>query len=281
MKNRLKAIVEMRKNRFKRRVKNLLQEFTKASLLIAVVAAIAAAIIYGYHTFINLACFQIKETVVRGCKELTEKDIVTLAAIKNSQSIFTVNSDVVARRIASNPWIKDVYIGRELPNRLVIEVREKMAVALVRKDSGFYLLDHEGSPFKKIQNGDETDLPVLNGCYTEGKMNPNLISKSLELLKLLSTQKDFPAITRVSEINGHEVFGLSLFTDSGLCLHLGFDNYENKLKRLAPVMDDLDRRHLKPRFLLIDLSDPTKITVQRKDVLGPATPKGSMKEVRT
>ena len=281
MKNRLKAIVELRKNRFKRRVKNLIQEFSKALLLIIVVFAIAAGMIQGYHTVINLSCFQVKETVVRGCKELTEKEILPLAAIKYPQSLLTINADVIARRIASNPWIKDVYIGRELPNRLIIEVREKMAVALVRRDSNFYLLDYEGSPFKQLQNGDETDLPVLNGCYTEGKIDAHLVAKSLELLKLLATQKDFPAITRVSEISGHEVFGLSLFTDSGLCLQLGFDNYENKLKRLAPVMNDLDRRNLKPGFLLIDLSDPTKVTVQRRDVLGPAAPKGSKKEVRT
>jgi cell division protein FtsQ len=77
------------------------------------------------------------------------------------------------------------------------------------------------------------------------------------------------------------VFGLSLFTDSGLCLQLGFDNYDNKLKRLAPVMADLDRRNLKPGYLLIDLSDLTKITVQRRNVLGPAAPPGSKKELRT
>jgi cell division protein FtsQ len=122
---------------------------------------------------------------------------------------------------------------------------------------------------------------VLSGYYTDSKIDSQLLSKSLELLKHLSASKDFPAIHRVSEIHSHEVFGLSLYTDDGLCLQLGFDNYENKLKRLAPVMEDLGKRNLKPGFLLIDLSDPTKITVQRKDVLDPAVPAGSKKEFRT
>jgi len=281
MKNRFKTRLETRKNRFKRHGKNILTEISKAVILVVVVFAITAAMIQGYHYIVSCSYFHIKETIVRGCKELTEKDVLALAAIKPFQSLLAINPDAVIKRISSSPWIKDVYVGRELPNRLVIEIRERTAVALVKKDSGFYMLDPEGIPFKKLQNSDETDLPVLSGYYTEARTDTELLAKSLELLKFLSTVKDFPAINRVSEINGHEVFGFSIYTDSGLCLQLGFDNYENKLKRLAPVMDDLDRRNLKPGFLLIDLSDPTKITVQRKNVLGPAAPAGSKKEFRT
>ncbi len=281
MKIRLKNKLETRKNRFKRHGKNILLEISKAVILVVVVFAITAAMIQGYHYIVSCSFFHIKQTVVRGCQELTEKDVLALAAVKPSQSLLAINPDAVIKRISSNPWIKDVYVGRELPNRLVIEIRERTAVALVRKENGFHMLDPDGISFKKLQNGDETDLPVLTGYYTEAKTDTQLLIKSLELLKYLSTLKDFPAINRVSEIHSHEVFGLSLYTDDGLCLQLGFDNYENKLKRLAPVMEDLNRRNLKPGFLLIDLSDPTKITVQRKNVLGPAAPAGSKKEFRT
>jgi cell division protein FtsQ len=281
MKNRFKNRLETRKYRLKRQGKNILAEVSKAAILVVAVVAITAAMIQGYHYIVSCPYFHLKETVVRGCKELTEKDILTLAAIRPSQNLLAINPEAVTRRISSNPWIKDVYVGRELPNRLVIEVRERTAVALVKRDSQFYMLDPEGNLFKKLQTGDETDLPVLSGCYVGAKTDTLLLTKSLELLRFLSTLKDFPAINRVSEIHGHAVFGLSLFTDSGLCLQLGFDNYENKLKRLTPVMDDLDRRNLKPAFLFIDLSDPTKITVQRKNVLGPAAPTGSKKEFRT
>jgi cell division protein FtsQ len=281
MKSRFKTIMETRKYRFKRRRKDLLREVSKALGLIIAVLTITAAMIQGCYSVIHLPYFQIKETVVKGCTELTEKDVLTLAAIKYPQSLFAINTDAIVKRISSSPWIKSVYIGRELPNRLVIDIREKMAIALVKKDSVFYLIDTDGTPFKKIQNGDDTDLPVLNGCYTEGKMQGRLLTKSLELLKVLSNLKELPAVSHVSEINGHEMLGLSLFTDSGLCLHLGFDNYENKLKRLAPVMDDLGRRNLKPGFLLIDLSDPAKITVQQKNIFGPAAPERSNKELRT
>ena len=108
-----------------------------------------------------------------------------------------------------------------------------------------------------------------------------LFTKSLELLHYLSTAKEFPTIKNISEIHGHDIFGLSLFTDSGLCIRLGFDSYENKFKRLTTVMADLERRNMKLGFLLIDLNDPAKITVQKKNVLGPMMPSGSKKGYRT
>ena len=79
----------------------------------------------------------------------------------------------------------------------------------------------------------------------------------------------------MSEVHGNETFGLSLFTDTGLCLQLGFDGFESKFQRLTPVMADLDRKNLKVGFLLIDLSDPAKINVQQRNLLAPAGPAGN------
>ncbi len=172
--------------------------------------------------------------------------------------------------------------GGSFPDRLVILVRERKAVALLQGEEGLYLLDGEGTPFKKLEPDEESDLPILTGCVREGKTDEALVKKSLALLNYLAGCKDIPAIGTVSEIHGNETFGLSLFTDTGLCLQLGFDGYENKLKRLTPVMADLDRKNLKAGFLLIDLSDPAKINVQQRNILtrGPAGPAGAGKGYR-
>ena len=121
---------------------------------------------------------------------------------------------------------------------------------------------------------------MLNGCYSDDN-DSVIFTKSLELLRYLSASNEFPTIRNVAEIHGHEVFGLSLFTDSGLCIRLGFDSYENKLKRLNTVMADLERRNMKLGFLLIDLNDPAKIAVQKKDMLSPTIPIRSKKGYRT
>ncbi|MDI6777067.1 MAG: FtsQ-type POTRA domain-containing protein [Syntrophales bacterium] len=270
-----------RRNRLKRRSGNIFREVFKVFFLLSAILTITMIMIFGYNYTISSPYFQIRETAVRGCKELTEKDILLLAAIKPAQNILTVNMNTITRRISTNPWVRDVSIGRELPDRLVIEVRERTPVALIQGDSGFYLMDLDGVAFKRLEAGDEADLPVLTGCASGKKTNPELIKKSLKLLRYLATSRDFPTIDRISEVHGSEISGLSLFTNDGMSLQLGFDSYENKLKRLIPVMADLTRKNLRGGFLRIDLSDPVKITVQRRNIAGSIKPVRAEKQYRT
>lgn len=280
MKNPVKSRLEAKKYRLKRRSKHILHELLRTVLLLSAVSIIVAGMIYGYIFTISSSYFQIKEVIVNGCKEITEKEILSYAAIKPSQNLLAINLGTITRRIESNPWIKEVSIGREFPNRLIINLQERTAVALVKRDNGFNLLDVDGVVFKKHEKNDEVDIPVLNGCSSDDNESV-IFTKSLELLRYLSASNEFPTIRNIAEIHGHEVFGLSLFTDSGLCIRLGFDSYENKLKRLNTVMADLERRNMKLGFLLIDLNDPAKITVQQRNVLGPVIPLGPKKGLRT
>ena len=280
MKNPVKSRLEAKKYRLQRRSKHILHELFRTALLLGVISIVGTIMIFGYNFTVSSPYFQIKEVIVRGCKELTEKEILSYAAIKPSQNLLAINLGTIARRIESNPWVKKVSIGREFPNRLIIDLQERTAVALVKRDNGFNLLDLDGVAFKKLEKNDEVDIPVLNGCYSDDN-DSALFTKSLELLRYLSASKQFPTIRNIAEIHGHEVFGLSLFTDSGLCIRLGFDSYENKLKRLNTVMADLERRNMKLGFMVIDLNDPAKIAVQKKNVLSPAIPIGSKKGLRT
>jgi cell division protein FtsQ len=274
MKKGFSLHLETRKHRLKRNARNLLREIGRAFFLTVAIGAVAAALVMGYDRIIRSPYLSLRETVVRGCEELTEKEILALAAVRPSANLLTLNPDAMARRIKANPWIREVYIGREFPDRLVIVIQERKALAVLQREEELYLLDSDGAPFKKIAPGEEANLPVLTGLVSGGKTNAELLAKSIALLKHLAAAKEMPPIGAVSEIHGNETFGLSLFTDQGLCLQLGFEGYENKFRRLLPVIADLDRKNLKVGFLLIDLSDPAKINVQQRNITGPAGPKG-------
>jgi cell division protein FtsQ len=280
MKKPFRLQLEAKKHRLKRHTGEVLREIGRAFLLTGGIVAFTVLLLFVYDWTIRSPYLSIRETVVRGCKELTEKDILALAAVRSDANILTLNLDAIARRIRTNPWIREVFIGREFPDRLVIVVRERTAVALLQKEKGFYLLDSNGAPFKRLESADESNLPVLTGCVREGKTDEALVMKSVALLIYLAGAKDIPAIGAVSEVHGNETFGFSLFTDTGLCLQLGFDSYESKLTRLIPVMADLESKNMKAGFLLIDLSDPTKINVQQRNILEPVRPDGAGKRYR-
>ena len=273
MKKPFRLQLEVKKNRLRRRAGEVLREIGRVIFLTGAIVFVAATLLIGYNQLLLSPHLRVRETIVKGCKELTGKDILSLAAVRSPSNLLTINRDAIARRIRGNPWVQEVFVGREFPDRLVIWVRERKAVALIEKGNGLYLVDGGGAPFKRLETGEESDLPVLTGCIRKGIIDEELVKKSLTLLSDIKGIKDGPEIGMVSEIHGNETFGLSLFTDTGLCLQLGFDGYENKLKRLIPVMADLDRKNLKTGFLLIDLSNPAKINVQRRNILEPARPK--------
>ena len=272
---KLKPKFATRKYRLMRHSRSIAREVLASCAVFSAIGITALVMILLFNFTISSPYFRIRETVVRGCRELTEKDVLTLAAIKPSATILSLNMEAVRRRIMANPWVKDVLIGREFPDRIVVEIRERAALALLEQKDGFHLIDADGADFKKLESGDEIDVPVLTGCVREGKPDSLLLPKAIELLRCLLASTAFPAGS-ISEIHGDETFGLSLFTTTGLCLQLGFDCYENKLKRLVPVVADLQRNNLNKGFLQIDLCDPTKITIQRKGV----TPSGQAKRIR-
>ncbi len=269
MKRSFRSRYLIRKNRLKNHSAHICRDCLKAVGLLGAIFFLTAGWIYAYNWAISSSYFRIKSTQVRGCRELTEKEVLALAALKPSQTIFSVNIKGMARRIATQPWVKTVAVAREFPNRLVVEVRERSALALCKKDEGFLLVDEEGLLFKELDDGDDVDVPVLTGYYRDGHMNQQLFDKTMLLMKTLSAAQSFPTLQAVSEINGSEVSGLTVYTENGFCLKLGFGNYESKLQRLLPVITALNKKDMNRGLLNIDLRDTSKIYVEGRDVTQP------------
>ncbi len=276
----LKANYEARMSRLRRRLVNSIGEYAGALSLLISIAVLSLLFIYAYSCILSAPYFKIKETPVRGLKELTEKEILTLVEIKPGQNILAVNVDVLAKRVAVNPWIKKVYVGREYPNRLVVDVRERIPIALVKQGSDFYLMDSDGIIFKKLAQGDEVDLAIITGINVQDKIKSKLLADTLSLFKVFSGSNLYSFLGAISEAHIDEVFGLSLLTDKGLYLKMGMDDFERKLRKLALVLNDMEKRGINSNYLTVDLADAAKITIQQKSALGRTQSHKSGKQYR-
>lgn len=267
MSGKIRVSLEAKKNRLRRRLIGALGESIGALALLAAATFFSVLFIYAYNYLLSASYFEIKEIAVRGVKELTEKDILAMAKIQPRSNILAVSTDVVAGRIATNPWVKHIYVGRELPDRLVLDVRERTPIALLKQAGNFYLMDGEGVVFKKLSKGDDVDLAIVTGVNVEAKVQSALMTEALKLLETLSTSDQHALVGTVSEMYVDEVFGLSVLTDKGLHLKLGRENFAGKLHQLQIVLADLEMRGMKNGHLFVDLADVSKVTVQHKDAL--------------
>lgn len=265
MRRRKKISIEARKNRLYRRLAGALGDSAGAVLLLVAVASLSCAFIFACSFVLSSPYFMIREISVRGVKELTEKEILALARVRPEVNILGVNTELIATRVAADPWVGKVYIGRELPDRLVLDIRERRPVALIKEAGVFYLIDGEGYVFKKLSTGDEVDLPVITGVKINRAEKPALYSDVLKLLERLSASGEYRFLGTICEAHLDGIFGLSLLTDRGLHLKLGREDFGGKLNQLKVVLADLEKRGMSHGRLLVDLADVSRVTVQRQE----------------
>ena len=266
MRARKQVSLEARKNRLIRRLVGALGDSAGALALLAAAALLSSVFIFVCSSVLSSPYFAIKEVAVRGVRELTEKEVLELAKVKPQTNIMGINKEVIASRVAVNPWVKTIYIGRELPDRLVLDIRERKPVALVKENGIFYLIDGEGHIFKKLSHGDDVDLPVITGVKINLAEKPPLYADTLKLLETLFTSGDYGFLGTVSEAHLDGVFGLSLLTDRGLYLKLGREDFYGKLNQLKIVLADLEKRGMSHGRLFVDLADVSKVTVERLEM---------------
>jgi cell division protein FtsQ len=270
---KLRVSLEARKNRLRRRLLGGLGESLSAVGLLFAATFFSTLFIYACCALLSADYLEIKEVSVRGVKELTEQDILALANITPHANILSLNTDAVEKRISANPWVKQIHVGRELPDRLVLDVRERKPIALVKQSGAFYLMDAGGFAFKKLSKGDDVDLAIVTVVNIQDQLQSGLLADALKLLETLSGADHHVYLGTVSEVHVDELFGVSILTDKGLHLKLGRDNFAGKLQQLNVVLADLEKRGMKNGHLFVDLADIAKVTVQRKDALGKAREK--------
>ncbi len=263
MKKTLNNAISPRRNRSKRRSGMVRGDIFKTLVIVGLAGSLGLLMVYAYNFVLCADYFLLKQAAVRGCKRISEREIKDIIGISAPLNILTVNLGKMKQDIEKNPWIRSASVGREFPDRLVIEVSERNAAALLKKENELYVLDMDGVVFKKFESDDIVDVPVLTGFYRGDTLQIDLLERTFAFLGYLSERDSFPRKWNISEVYTDDAYGFSVFTDDHLFLNLGFDDYDKKFMRLNRVMDNLTRRGLDKNFLSIDLVDPSRVVVQQ------------------
>ncbi|MCK9230718.1 MAG: FtsQ-type POTRA domain-containing protein [Syntrophales bacterium] len=267
-KRSVRSSIVIRKNRLKRRSGKILREVVLTVSIVIATGLVGLGMVYSYNVILCSDYFTLKDTTVRGTDRLSEGEVLQLSGITGTTNILTVDMNRMVTGIKTNPWVRDVRMGRELPNRLVIEIEERRPVALISHEQHIYLLDEEGTIFKNLDNGDRVDLPVMTGFSESGVLDEQLLRGAMDLLDYLSRQAGYPSMENISEIRGDHLYGYSLYTVDHRFFVLGFGDYDKKFSRLRTILFDLTAKHLSLSPLLVDLTDPGRVIVRHGGAAG-------------
>jgi cell division protein FtsQ len=213
--------------------------------------------------------FAVTDVRVIGNEQRPADAVVAESGIAVGANVFSLDLDAARERLLADPWISEATLARRLPGTIVVQVVERRAAALVALGDTF-LATSTGEPFKKLEPGDPTDLPVVTGLRAEGLAEDRegtmrTIRRAIEL----GAEYEHGALARRAPLEEVHIEPDGAFSvvvgRSAIELVLGVPPFRRKLDQAARVVAELDRRGAKADAVLLDNeARPDRVVVRMR-----------------
>jgi len=238
----------------------------------------SAMFIFGYDLMTQCDYFNAKRIVVTGNHILYEQQIFEQSELDKNANILSINLSILQEKIRSNPWIKDAEVMRDLPDKLIIRIKEQKPIAVLDMGRNFFIND-SGQIFKEKTASDPNDLPVVTGLglsdiHFSGETSSIAFSAVMDVLQLGQKPKTILPNRLIKTIQVDREIGLTLhmFNDASLKINeikLGYKNYPNKYDKLTHILVYLEGRNNLSGFDSVDLNNLNRIIVTPIDIEAP------------
>lgn len=173
---------------------------------------------------------------IEGVQIVPAGDIYHRAAVPMDKRLYDVNLGEVRERVRRDPFVKDVAVHRDPPDRILIQVEERVPIAVVAAGKMFYV-DADGMLMPVIRSENTFDLPVITGaadvqaCEVGKQLVHPAIREALSLV-LAAQQLDDALYRRISEIHIEPSGSLCMYTaDTGVPVLVGRGDITTKLEK--------------------------------------------------
>lgn len=111
---------------------------------------ICVALVLGMSVF-----FRVSKVEVVGNSIYTAEEVVDASGIGKGDNLFFINRFSAASRIFSKlPYVDKAKVTRALPNRVTITIQESSAMAYVKADDGYWVVDQNCKLLKSVTDSD-------------------------------------------------------------------------------------------------------------------------------
>ncbi|HEV8447708.1 MAG TPA: FtsQ-type POTRA domain-containing protein [Gemmatimonadaceae bacterium] len=213
---------------------------TKLAIGGAVLVVLGSAPFWGPLALREMSFFRVRRVEIIGARYLAPSDIIARLNVDTLASVWEPTHPLAAR-VEQYPGVAHANVRRKLPGTLVVEIVERVPVALVSAPTGLRAYDDHGTALPIDPTRVAVDAPVL-------------MERDVPLLKLLGSMRaNMPAMyARVSGARrpGHGEIALDLKPagTGATQTETVRANDDLTLERLAdvePVEQDLSKKQLR------------------------------------
>ena len=172
-----------------------------------------AFIIIGILTFLFISpVFNISEIDVKNNNKISSDTIESVSEIKKYKNIFLFSkSNSISKILESEPYVESVKIKRNFPNKVAIEVTERVPEVQIKVDDTTYAyINNQGYILEYSET--KLDLPVVTSAHTDfanlraqdktTRLCEDDLNSLGNILKIISMMKDYEI---ASYIDGFDI----------------------------------------------------------------------------
>lgn len=202
--------------------------------------------------FMAHSYFAIQDVKVVGVEKVKGAELVVMSGLGPHTGIWSIDPTEIEERVRQHPWVRSVLIRRELPGRLVIDIEEWSASAIVALDKLYYVAG-DGVIFKALDDEDSVDFPFITGLRAARLplREPGTREKLSQAVAL--GRKVERASLGLSEIRFEAGGGIVLYPVSyAVPFRMGWGDWDEKLQRMRWFLREFQGKGA--RFQAVDLS---------------------------
>jgi cell division protein FtsQ len=249
----------------RRNTRLLLLQLRKFALLGSVVALVSGAGFTAWHNNTFKKCgawlasealvhsanagFTVKDILVTGRKQVSAAGLLASLSVKEGMPIFGFNIADAEKSLSTISWVQSAVISRRLPDTIVVELHERVPVALWQHNKKIFLIDKDGTVLSADNLGAWQQLPLVVGEGAEKHV--------VQLLGLLQAEpviaSDLVSAVRVEDRRW------DLHLNNGIIVKLPERDTELAISRLASL--EKQKNILGRNVSNIDLRQPERVMI--------------------
>jgi len=222
------------------------------------VSAVAVELKDARDALANAAGFRITQLSVTGHSHLSQQEILAAAGVSEHSSLLFLDVERARDGLKASPWIADASVRKTYPDRLQIELVERVAFALWQKDGSISLIAADGTELAPFAGRQYAQLPLVVG--------PGAEKKAKDFLAVLDRYPTVREDVRASILVADRRWNLKL--KNGIDVRLPEANVEQGLALLAGL--DRDKQLLTRDIVAVDLRLPDRVSVRLSDPVAQA-----------
>ena len=207
------------------------------------------------------AGFQSANVSIEGASRLSRADILRIAGITESSTLFLIDADATRTRLLRNAWIAEATVAKLYPDRIEIAVVEKKPFAVWQSRGNFFVIAKDGVIIDQLtrERVRDSGMPIVVGEGAE--------RRAQDFLAVLDR---FPAVrgeTVAAVLIAERRWNLRL--KNGTDVRLPEEDADVALMRLVAL--DRDKHILSRDVSMIDMRLPDRVVVRLSDEAAQAS----------